>query len=64
MTKEGGPKELRQEECGVCASGWGVSPEGVTVETGPEGQEVVDKSRVRDGGLGQGRGGQRGLPQK
>lgn len=37
---------------------------GVTVETGPEGQEVVDKSRGRDGGLGQGRGGQRGLPQK
>lgn len=34
--------------------GWGGGG-GVTVETGPEGQEVVDKSRGRDGGLGQGR---------
>lgn len=64
-------KEFRREECEGMFVSWtkmgGRQGGGGEGEGGPRGQEVVDESGVGGGGtggLGQCRGGQRGLPQK
>lgn len=59
-------KDLRREECECMPGGEGRGP--LEEGGGAEGQEVVDKRQglgeAGIGGLGQGRGGQRRLPQK